>query len=189
MMTGVRAFATVVGIIMVFGAFLLTLLTLGAFPGTEFLGFNFAYFVHNFTYTALGLLILVVGVLLIALAASGRGVKQREAQTTKEGGNIVSFTEIGEVRISFKAVESMVLAAARKVNGIREVTTRIDAVEQGLIVYMRVKTIPDIPIPALVGELQTKVRDYVQENSGTNISEVKVLVENIAQDKIQRSPR
>jgi len=188
-MTGIRAFFTVVGIIMVVGGLLFALLTLGAFPGTVFLGFNFAYLVYNYAFTALGLLVLVVGVLLVTLAASGRGATQKVAQTAKEGGSIVSFTEIGEVRISFKAVESMVLAAARKVNGIREVTTRIDAVEQGLIVYIRVKTIPDIPIPGLAGELQTKVRDYLQENSGTNISEVKVLVENIAQDKIQRSPR
>jgi len=187
-MTGVRVFFAVVGLILVVGGILFTLLTLEAFPGTVFLGFNFAYLINNYTYTALGLLVVMVGVLLITLAASGRSATQKEAQI-KDGGSIVSFTEIGEVRISFKAVESMVMAAARKVNGIREVTTRIDAVGQGLIVYMRIKTIPDIPIPGLAGELQVKVRDYVQENSGTNISEVKVLVENIAQDKIQRSPR
>jgi uncharacterized alkaline shock family protein YloU len=187
-MTVVRAFFMVVGLIVMLVGLLFALLTLGVFPGTRFLGPDFAYLVNNYTYTALGLLILLVGVLFIALAASGRSVTQKEAQA-KEGGSIVSFTEIGEVRISFKAIESMVLAAARKVNGIREVTTRIDAVEQGLIIYMRVKTIPDMPIPGLAAELQTKVRDYVQQNSGTNISEVKVLVENIAQDKIQRSPR
>lgn len=187
-MTGVRAFFAVVGLIAVVGGLLFALVTLGAFPGTVFLGTNFAYLVNNYTYTALGLLVLVVGVLLFTLALSGRGITHREAQT-KDGGSIVSFTEIGEVRISFKAVEGMVLAAARKVSGIREVTTRIDAVEQGLIIYMRVKTIPDIPIPGLAGELQTKVRDYVQEISGSTISEVKVLVENIAQDRIQRSPR
>ena len=82
----------------------------------------------------------------------------------------------------------MVLAASRKVNGIREVSTRIDASEQGLLIHIKIKTMTDIPIPELAGELQNKVRDYVQKISGSNVSEIKVLVENIAQDKFQRNP-
>ena len=82
----------------------------------------------------------------------------------------------------------MVLAASRKVNGIREVSTRIDASEQGLLIHLKIKAMTDIPIPDLAGELQNKVRDYVQEISGSNVSEIKVLVENIAQDKFQRNP-
>ena len=50
------------------------------------------------------------------------------------------------------------------------------------------KVIPDLPIPGLVNELQTVVRDYVQEISGSNVAEVKVLVENIAQE-IQKNVR
>jgi uncharacterized alkaline shock family protein YloU len=107
----------------------------------------------------------------------------------KEGGTIVSFTEIGEVRISFKAVENMVLAASRKVKGIREVNTRIDFIEQGLVIYMRIKVLPDIAIPALVSELQGRVKEYVQEISGSSVAEIKVLVENIAQEKIEKNVR
>lgn len=187
-MTGVRAFFTVVGIILLIGGLLFAFLTLGVFPGTNFLGIDLGHLVDNYTYTALGFLIVVVGVLLIALFTSGRSRAQGEDKLP-ENASIVSYTEIGEVRISFKAVENMVLAASRKVNGIREVSTRIDAVEQGLVIHLRVKAIPDIPLPALAAELQAKVRDYVQEISGTSVSEVKVLVENIAQDKIQRNPR
>lgn len=187
-MTGVRSFFTVIGIILLIGGLLFAFLTLGVFQGTMFLGYNLNHLIHNYSYTALGFLVLLVGVLLIALFTSGRSAKKNE-ETAKDGGNIVSFTEIGEVRISFKAVENMVLAAARKVNGIREVSTRIDATEQGLLIYIKAKIIPDLPIPALASELQAKVRDYVQEISGSNVSEIKVLVENIAQDKIQRNPR
>ena len=113
---------------------------------------------------------------------SGSGAKR------KGGRSIISFSEIGEIRVSFKAIENMVLSASRKVKGIREVNTRIDSVEQGLVIYMRVKVIPDLPIPGLVNELQTVVRDYVQEISGSNVAEVKVLVENIAQE-IQKNVR
>lgn len=188
MMSGVRTFFTVIGIILLIGGLLFALLTLGAFAGTWVLGYNLNHLINNYSYTALGFLILIVGVLLIALCASGRG-KAKNEERGKDGGSIVSYTEIGEIRISFKAIENMVLAAAKKVNGIREVSTRIDAVEQGLLIYIKVKAIPDLPIPTLAGELQNKVNDYVQEISGSNVSEVKVLVENVAQDKIQRNPR
>ncbi len=187
-MTGVKAFFTIVGIILLIGGLLFVFLTLGLFPGNMFLGLDLSHFINNYSYTAFGFLIVVVGVLLIALFTSGR-TRAKGEEKISETGNIVSYTEIGEVRISFKAVENMVLAASRRVNGIREVITRIDAIEQGLIIYVRVKVLPDIPIPALAGELQRQVRDYVQEISGTNVSEVKVLVENIAQDKIQKTPR
>ncbi len=187
-MTGVRTFFTVIGLILLLGGLLFAFFTLGVFEGTMFLGYNLSHLVNNYSFTALGFLVSIVGVLLIALFTSGRSNVKGE-DSKKEGGNIVSFTEIGEVRISFKAVETMVLAASRKVNGIREVSTRIDATEQGLLIYIKIKAIPEIPIPGLAGELQNKVRDYVQEISGSNVSEVKVLVENIVQDKIQRNPR
>ncbi len=186
-MTGVRTFFTGIGIILLISGLLFASLTVGVFQGTSFMGYNFNQLVNNYSYTILGFLVLLVGVLLIALFVSGRG-HLKGADAKKEGGSIASFTEIGEVRISFKAVENMVLAVSRKVNGIREVSTRIDASEQGLLIHIKIKTMTDIPIPELAGELQKKVRDYVQEISGSNVSEIKVLVENIAQDKYQRNP-
>ena len=135
----------------------------------------------DLSYTLLGALLLVVGVILLIFSTKG--------SKKKEGGTIVSFTEIGEIRISFRAIENMVLNASRKVKGIREVNTRLNFTEQGLVIYLRVKVIPDVPIPALVGELQGKVREYVQEISGSSVAEVKVLVENIAQEKIEKKVR
>ncbi|MDO9536277.1 MAG: alkaline shock response membrane anchor protein AmaP [Bacillota bacterium] len=182
MRTGTRILLVLFGIFGILSGFFLILLTLGVLNGTAlFFAYNLEPFVGDLPYTALGFVILFVGVLLLVLSVP-RG-------TRKEGGNIVSFTEIGEIRISFKAIENMVLAASRKVKGIRDVNTRIDSTEQGLLIYMRIKTIPDLPIPALVGELQSVVRDYVQEISGSNVAEVKVLVENIAQEKIQKNLR
>ena len=81
------------------------------------------------------------------------------------------------------------MTASRKIKGIREVNTRINFTEQGLIIYLRIRVIPDIPIPALVSELQQKIREYVQEISGASVAEVKVLVENIAQEKIEKNVR
>ncbi|MGI6318713.1 MAG: alkaline shock response membrane anchor protein AmaP [Firmicutes bacterium] len=183
METGRRILMIVLGILALLAGLFLILMTLGVFNEIPFLSaFNFANYAGDLNYTALGFVILIIGVLLIAF--SGTGAKKKEG-----GGSIISFTEVGEIRISFKAIENMVLSASRKIKGIREVSTRIGSAEQGLVIYMRIKVMPDIPIPGLVAELQSVVREYVQEISGSNVSEVKVLVENIAQEKIQKSVR
>ena len=173
-----RVLLAIIGIIVLFAGLLLKFLTLGLLQETVFLGYNLSFLVGDYNYTALGFLALVVGVLIIAFSGSGK--KRKETV-----GSIVSINELGEVSISFKAVENMVLTASRAVKGIREVTTTIESAEQGLVIYLRVKTLPDLPIPGLVKELQEKVRGYVQEISGTNVAEVKVKVENIVQEKIQ----
>lgn len=176
---GRRIFLAILGI----GAFLCGLflipLTLGYYTTELFFFMN--RLTGDLRYVILGSLLLVVGVVLLIFSAQGN--------KEKENGNIVNFSEIGEVRISFRAIENMVLAASRKVKGIREVNTRINFVEQGLIIYLRIRVIPDIPIPVLVSELQQKVREYVQEISGTSVAEVKVLVENITQEKIEKKIR
>jgi len=167
------------GIVAIVCSVFLLLATLGALQGIAFFSaLNLHRFTGNLEYTALGFLLFILGIIFLAFSSHG-GKK-------KEGGTIISFTEIGEIRISFKAIENMVLTVSRKVKGIREVSTRIDFVEQGLVIYMRIKVLPDIPIPGLVKELQTKVKEYVQEISGSNVAEIKVLVENIAQEKIEK---
>ncbi len=186
-MTGIRKFFTVIGILLLLGGLFFTALTLGVFQWGSFLGYNLDHLVRNYSYTVFGFLISLVGILLIALFAFKRNNAQGDG-AKKEGDSIVSYTEIGEVHTSFKAVENMVLAASRKVNGISEVTTRIDSTEQGLLIHIKLKAMPDIPIPGLAGELQEKVRNYVQEISGSNVSEIKVLVEDIVHDKFQRTP-
>ncbi|NLJ55910.1 MAG: alkaline shock response membrane anchor protein AmaP [Firmicutes bacterium] len=178
-MGGRRIALAVLGIGGVLGGLFLALITLGYFS-TEFF-----IFVNKLTgdlrYTLAGFLLLIVGIVLLIFSVQGR--------KKEKNGNIINFTEVGEIRISFRAVENMVLTASRKVKGIREVNTHINFTEQGLVIYLRIRIIPDLPVPALVGELQEKVRGYVQEISGANVAEVKVLVENIAQEQIEKKVR
>lgn len=177
--TGSRIILAVLGFLGLLSGLFFILFTLGLFTDEIYL---FAgRLAGDFNYTLLGALLFVAGAVLLLFSTQGR--------KKKENGSIVSFTEIGEIRISFRAIENMVLNASRKVKGIREVNTRFHFTEQGLVIYLRVKVIPDVTVPGLVGELQTSVRDYVQEISGSSVAEVKVLVENIAQEKIEKKLR
>ena len=183
--TGSRVILAILGIIGLLSGLFLVLFTLGlitAFTTGVFLFIG--RLTGDFSYTFLGALLLVVGVVLLVFSAKGSKKERSSAE-----GTIVSFTETGEIRISFRAIESMVLNASRKIKGVREVNTRLNFTEQGLVIYLRIKVIPDMPIPTLVDELQNKVRAYVQEISGSSVAEVKVLVENIAQEKIEKKVR
>ncbi len=182
MQTTVRIIFTILGILLLIGGAVLLLVTLGVLSGMAIIQYQYPWLVGDLGYTGLGFLAVISGVLLIAFLSPRRA-------RTRESGSIASFTEMGEVRVSYKAIENMVLTASRQVKGIREVNTRINSTEQGLVILMRIKTVPDIPIPGLVSELQVKVKDYVQEISGTSVAEVKVLVEDIAQEKLQKNVR
>ncbi len=179
---GKRFILAFLGIIALACSVFIILATLGVLNGTALYSLLSLYRIEgNLHYTALGFLVLLIGVAFLAFSMQG--------SSKKEGGTIISFTETGEVRISFKAIENMVLTASRKINGIRETNTRIDYIEQGLVIYIRIKVLPDIAIPALIDELQKSVKEYVQGISGSSVAEIKVLVENIVQEKMEKTVR
>mgnify|MGYP000852637942 FL=1 len=179
---GKRFILAVLGILALLCSVFLILATLGVLDGTAlFSVFKLYRITGNLQYTVLGFVILLIGVILLAFSM--------QSAERKEGGTIVSFTEIGEVRISFKAIENMVLAASRKVKGIREVSTRISYTEQGLVIYLRIKVLPDIVIPELTSKLQAAVKDYVEEICGSGVAEIKILIEDIAQEIIKKNVR
>lgn len=91
--------------------------------------------------------------------------------------------ELGEYRISFDALENMVLQATRGIEGVRDTRTRLSVSDRGLVIYVRIATLPDIKVPDLAGEIQKNVKEYVQDISGVDVAEVKVLVENISKEK------
>ena len=178
-----RIVCTLVGIVFLVGGLFLILLTLGVLKDTGMvvLGYDLFELAGNLSYAALGFILLIVGILILVFSLSG-GKK-------KEEGSVVSFTEMGEISISFRAIENMILRASQKVKGIRDVNIRIDSTEQGLLINLRVKAVAEIPSPGLMEELQRTVRDYVQQLSGINVAEIKVLLENIAEEKIERNIR
>ena len=178
---GRRIFFVILGIIILLGGLFTLLITLGLFDGLLVGGYSTTPLEGDLNLVAIGLLVAVVGLLMIIFAVSP-GVKK------KEGASIAGYNEIGEYRISYHTIESIILTATQRIKGIREVTSRIESTEQGLVIFLRVKTIPDLPIPALIQELQETIKEYVQEISGCNVAEVKVLVENISQEKIQKNP-
>lgn len=123
---------------------------------------------ETFTVSAV---VVVASIYLLALALRTRG----ERGVSKE-------TALGSVRISLRAVESLVLRAASQVKGVRDVQPSVRPVDGGLTVLLDATVMPDVSIPDVVEELQMRVSEYVQSSVGMAVIGVKVNVRGLSID-------
>lgn len=129
---------------------------------------------HGSLETVLLAVLLAIFSLLIFVLSFRRG----ESVET-----LLSHSQLGELRICFKAIENLVLKAARTVDGVREVKTRMMQTENGLTIFLRAITFPDLDIPQVSTELQAAVKEYVEKTTGASVAEVKVMIENVVTDQ------
>ena len=97
---------------------------------------------------------------------------------------VLQRNELGEIRIALVALENMVLRVTQQHNGIKESKRRVVQTPDGLVAFLRVKVMPDLELPALISELQRKIKKYIEEITGIGVVGVKVLVENVVTDLI-----
>ncbi|AUG57664.1 alkaline shock response membrane anchor protein AmaP [Acetivibrio saccincola] len=93
--------------------------------------------------------------------------------------SITRFNKIGEVKISLNTIENIALAASRRNNGVRDSKAYVKRTGENVSVHIRVVVMPDINIPALLEDIQKRVKKSVEETSGILVDDVKVFVENI----------
>lgn len=121
----------------------------------------------------------VGALLLLALIFLILGLKPKK----KPGNAVVKGSEFGEVMISINAVENMVLRVVQQTNGIKDVSRKVNFTPDGLIVRIVINVMPDIALPELIKELQSRTKEYLEEITGVTVHEVKVLVENVNMDQ------
>ena len=126
----------------------------------------------------------MLSVLGLAAAVAILVVSMRRGECVE---TILQQGPLGEVRICFKALENLVLKAAREIKGVRETKTRLVATDNGLVVFLRAVTYPDQNIPQVTAELQAAVKEYVESTTGTGVSEIKVMIENVVTDAVKTS--
>ncbi|MDZ4133445.1 MAG: alkaline shock response membrane anchor protein AmaP, partial [Dethiobacteria bacterium] len=101
----------------------------------------------------------------------------------KIGNAVLNGIEYGEVLISITALENMVLRVVQQTQGIKDVSRQVSFTPDGLVVRVRIRVMPDIALPGLINELQSKTKEYLEEITGIVVHEVKVMVENIIVDQ------
>lgn len=124
----------------------------------------------------------VIAAVLLVLAAIMLYFSLRRGECVE---TLMQQSPHGEVRICFKAIENLILRAAREVKGIRETKTRIVHNASGLVIFLRAVTYPDQNIPQVTTELQVAVKDYVESSTGSGVAEVKVMIENVVTEAVK----
>ncbi len=106
---------------------------------------------------------------------------QMALRMRREEKTVIYQTQFGEIRITVSAIENLALRACKKVRGVRDahVGVRADKLT-GLDVYIEVTVSPDMAIPQIKSEIESKVGDYIFETVGIHVNTVKVLVTKIA---------
>lgn len=120
------------------------------------------------------------GLIVIGVAALSLGLYSSQG---KAPASILQTSEYGEIRISIVAIENMVLRVVQQTQGIKDNGRKASYSPDGMIIYVKIKVMPDLEIPSLVGELQGKIKSYLEDITGLLVHEVKVMVENIILDQ------
>ncbi len=123
------------------------------------------------------ILFVVVGIVLFIISLtifSGAFNKGKLDRYVSQGGSH------GEIRISFSAVESLILRVSRGNRQIKEIKTKITTGQGGLTILLKVVVLPETNIPEMIGNLQEAIKEHIEEMIGITVSEVKVLVEKVS---------
>jgi len=101
-------------------------------------------------------------------------------KSPKDKKAVKKHTNIGLIRISHSALENIALNATRKINAVKDAKAYINSVgENNVSVLIKVVVQADVNIPVLSEDIQVRVKKSVEDSSGVNVAEVRVVVENI----------
>lgn len=116
-----------------------------------------------------------VVLLAIALRLAFGGKAQKQPNAT-----LVKATEIGGTYISLAALNTMVQKHCRANNRIRNCTSSVNAVRDGVTIALKLALMPDTDIPKLTQELQKSLKEYVETLSGIHVLQIGILVEDLS---------
>lgn len=129
----------------------------------------------NITYLIVAIIFLVVS--LRFFFSSFRSTKP------KADRGIRQRSELGEVNITIQTIQTIAERAARRVKGVRDLKTAVKVLESGNIITLRVSVDGETPLPELTHKLQADVKEQVEGIAGVVISEVSIVVTEVAQQE------
>ncbi|WP_425448597.1 alkaline shock response membrane anchor protein AmaP [Dethiothermospora halolimnae] len=123
----------------------------------------------NYWYTLVGLAFFLVS---IKFLISG-------AKKKPQMGYIVKHTKHGDLKISTETIKGLVNSVADKSNGISNIKTMIDLMDDGVSIKIKGAVTPDVNIPEITEGLQGEIKGYIEESTGINVTDVMINIDNI----------
>lgn len=115
--------------------------------------------------------VLVLGILGVYVALA------RKSAPTQV---VIGASEGGQVNISLSAVDHVVQKAAQTIADVREVRTQIKAMRDGVEVSLHLTMPHEVNVPETAAAVQSAVKTQLEGMTGLHVTEVKVLIANVA---------
>lgn len=116
---------------------------------------------------------IVAGVIIVIIALRFLFYRVSRRPST----DYVAMTgEHGQIRISYDTIRQLANRKGTQLKGAEGFDSRIRQGPEGIIVLVRMQVLPDVDIAALSRDVQTTVKDYVEQTSGVKVERVLVHV-------------
>ena len=125
----------------------------------------------NYIYSVVGLAFLLASIRFIIVSIKGNKKRSKISY-------IIQRTEHGEINISSETIVGLVQSVYDKFTGVKNIKTKVDILEGQLFIDLKGEVSPEINIPETSKELQSKVKEHVENCTGVNVSEIKVVISN-----------
>ncbi len=96
---------------------------------------------------------------------------------------VLAENDLGQVNLSLSAVEDLANKAAGRIQGVKEVSSRMVGVPQGVGLKVQASVTPDINVPDASAEIQNTIKEKVFEVTGLQVSSVEVHIQSISVTK------
>ncbi|MFW6386813.1 MAG: alkaline shock response membrane anchor protein AmaP [Bacillota bacterium] len=95
----------------------------------------------------------------------------------------INQNDLGEVDITLNALKNLVKGIVTQQEGISDIRTKLGTDDSGVRILLRGKVKTKTIIPSLTEELQEMVKAYIEDTTGVKVSEVRVLIDDIFDEK------
>lgn len=102
------------------------------------------------------------------------------AQDSYDRFQIVKLTDNGEINISNETIKSLALKTISEIKGVRDPKIFIKPENDKININIKVFIMPDVNIPSVVGEIQNRVKTYIESIVEVPVGEIRVSVIDIA---------
>ena len=85
----------------------------------------------------------------------------------------------GELHISVPAIETLISQGIRDVQGLSDIRMKVTEFAEYITIELTFNARADIDIPQTLMELQTRIKDYVEDAAGVEVREVRLNVDKV----------
>ncbi|QCX32699.1 alkaline shock response membrane anchor protein AmaP [Caloramator sp. E03] len=134
---------------------------------------NNLYGVYKWYYFIILLLLIIINMyFIISIFIGSRSPKI---------GVLKSMPE-GDMYISNETIKSLVLKTIEQTKGIKDAKVFVKPGKDNMNILIKALVVPDINIPSTIKNVQENVKNYIENIAEIPVGEIKVVIEDIAQN-------